>query len=136
MAPGLAAILLIFVVPTDSIAQEPERAPVDAAAAVESDHGDADADAAEAARRAAKERARRERVVASGLLAIVGIAIIGGMLIIVTILWGGSLRKRVRTAPRATPPQDELWYLRKPKPEDSESVKTEEPPSDDAKPQA
>lgn len=60
-----------------------------------------------------KDREWQKRAVAGGVLAIVGIALIGGLLMILTILWGGSLRKRMRSElPSASPP-DELWYLRK-----------------------
>lgn len=116
----------VAMLPAAALAQDAPRDPIDPPAAVERDDADAPV--------AAEDRARQEKIITSGMLAIVGIAIIGGMLIIVTILWGGSLRRRTRAIPPATPPQDELWYLRKLV--DSEPVKNDEPPEDGAKPQA
>ncbi|MEX1094693.1 MAG: hypothetical protein WED34_01520 [Planctomycetales bacterium] len=91
-----------------------------------------DPEAAETARREADEIARRERAFSSGMLALVGIVLLGGLLVVVTILWGGSARKRARAGLPAQSPQDELWYLRKKEPRSTGDAETGPPDENDS----
>jgi len=84
--------------------------------------------------------AKKTRVLA-GVVALVGIACVGMMLILLAILWGHRVRRIIRRQPSKPTATDEFWYLRPkrrgegpPSASPSNSSSEDAPPCEDAPP--
>lgn len=64
-----------------------------------------------AANKTDKTKTRRKQAAQTGFILIAGIAVIGVLLIVVVLLWGIRLRRRIKKR-RPLPAYDPLWYLK------------------------
>lgn len=58
------------------------------------------------------DEARKRRTAQSALFLVIGIAAVGLMLVLMVLLWGIRLRRRMKKRRRPSAEYDPLWYLR------------------------
>lgn len=61
---------------------------------------------------ALKKRKDRDLVIFAAGMAIFGIAVLGGVLLLWLLWWGRRTRQMIRATVKPTPREDELWYLK------------------------
>lgn len=67
---------------------------------------------------AINEEQRKESIASILLMLLGGVGIMGVALIGMTMMWGAHARRVARTTDHPPTQQDELWYLRRPPPEE------------------